>query len=492
MSASPFEAKLEAKYRKLKQRAVQLEEERDAAEEREQRLRDTLEEEISRALVRRSKSLTEKVKAAEASTSRARKESSMLKKELRDTHEMFKIKLNKERNVKMTEVSRNEKVHSQLETAKKAISRLKSTLAIQEQEYAEHKETTDSLLSQAQAELRLQAAKIEEMVVSHKEELTKEKEARFAAEAKKRTALHKLRDLKEKLAHSIEDRSKNDLRFSQLHERLSKATAQGKQRLAMVKTAQSTVKKMQEQCDKTVAAKEKEFKTEMRGQKQKISSLEAEKRAIATKFAAMKETIEAEKSKDEEFRRERIKIEEERDEAKSSIEKYVDLAERCQHEVAIAEDKIIVMNGKLEDSRKWRHELDLKIDDLEGKLTLQEIRYASLAEQLDEKQSDYNELKEALAKRGISLDFVLQTAKTHDAAKENAGPGTDISRSPARGPKLPNKSKSVTSTRRNTRYSESPNTQNKNITRLSLEELQRSRDGPTPEDLSTGVLWKHR
>ena len=413
MAASPFEAKLEAKYRKLKQRVKQLEEERDAAEDREQRLRDTLEEEISRALVRRSKSLAEKVKAAEASTNRARKECTMLKKELRDTHEMFKIKLNKERDVKMSEVSRNEKAHSQLESAKKPShasnptwrSRSRSLLNTRKRQIlCWHRHRLNCAY-------RLPKSKKE---ATHKEKLNKEKEARFAAEAKKRTALHKLKEMKEKLAHSIEDRSKNDLKFSQLHERLSKATMQGKQRLAMVKTAQNTVKQMQEQCDKTIEAKEKAFKAELRQQKQKISRVEAEKKAAITELATLKETIEAEKSKDEKFRQERLKIEQERDDAKASIEKYIELAERCRVKLQLLKIKSSSRMGNLRIRGNGGMSWNLRLMIWRGKLTLQEIRYGSLTEQLDEKQIEFNELKNALATRGISLDFVLQSAKVQN------------------------------------------------------------------------------
>ena len=89
--------------------------------------------------------------------------------------------------------------------------------------------------------------------------------------------------------------------------------------------------------------------------------------------------------------------------------KYIELVERCQQEVAIAEDKIRVMQGKVEDSYKWRQENDLKIQDLEGKLTMQEIKYGNLMEQLEKKTDEFEELKTALNSRGISLDFVLRT-----------------------------------------------------------------------------------
>ena len=51
-----------------------------------------------------------------------------MRKELRETHEMFKKKLNKERDIKMVEVGKNEKLNSQLATAKEAIKRLKAAL----------------------------------------------------------------------------------------------------------------------------------------------------------------------------------------------------------------------------------------------------------------------------------------------------------------------------------------------------------------------------
>ena len=63
------DVRLLQRIRVLKEKCNKLEIERDEAESREQRLRDTLETEISSALERRSRSMVEKVKAADASKS---------------------------------------------------------------------------------------------------------------------------------------------------------------------------------------------------------------------------------------------------------------------------------------------------------------------------------------------------------------------------------------------------------------------------------------
>ena len=104
------DVRLLQRIRVLKEKCNKLEIERDEAESREQRLRDTLETEISSALERRSRSMVEKVKAADASKGRSKKELQQLRKELRETHEMFKKKLNKERDIKMVEVKKNGKL----------------------------------------------------------------------------------------------------------------------------------------------------------------------------------------------------------------------------------------------------------------------------------------------------------------------------------------------------------------------------------------------
>ena len=413
-------AKLETKYRALKERATQLERERDDAEEREQRLRDTLEEEISRALVRRSKSLTEKVKAAEASASRARKEGNMLRKELADTHEMFKAKLNKERDTKMTEVTKSNQAGAQLESAKKLISRLKATLASVEAEFAEEKSAAESLLEQAEAELRLNSAKMEELVSAQKEELLREKEARFASDAKRRSALHKLKSAREELLEARSGNEKTEQRYTDLCAKLEKAVTQSKQRLSMVKAAQNTSKALQEQFQKNLVQKEKDFKTELLKIKAKLSVAEADKGRVVEQLEDLKCSVQTAAEKDETFRRERTQIETERDEARASIVKYIELGERCQREVAIAEDKIIVMQGKLEDRRKWCQEQDLKIDELEGKLAVQEIKYAEMKEKFEEKSDHYNDLKTALASRGISLAFVLQSGASAGKSEDNS------------------------------------------------------------------------
>ena len=67
------EVRLLNRIRALKQKCEQFEIERDEAESREQRLRDTLESEIANALERRSRSMVEKVKAADASKGRSKK-----------------------------------------------------------------------------------------------------------------------------------------------------------------------------------------------------------------------------------------------------------------------------------------------------------------------------------------------------------------------------------------------------------------------------------
>ena len=151
------EVRLLNRIRALKQKCEQFEIERDEAESREQRLRDTLESEIANALERRSRSMVEKVKAADASKGRSKKELQQLRKELRETHEMFKKKLNKERDIKMVEVGKNEKLNSQLATAKEAIKRLKAALENQEGEFVAETQSKDELLRNAEAELRLQA-----------------------------------------------------------------------------------------------------------------------------------------------------------------------------------------------------------------------------------------------------------------------------------------------------------------------------------------------
>ena len=108
-------------------------------------------------------------------------------------------------------------MNSQLATAKEAIKRLKAALENQEGEFVAETQSKDELLRNAEAELRLQALKIDELTKSHVEELKQEKELRYNAETKKRTAMHKLKEIKNKLSSSVDSRvkleKKNTVKF---------------------------------------------------------------------------------------------------------------------------------------------------------------------------------------------------------------------------------------------------------------------------------------
>ena len=200
-------------------------------------------------------------------------------------------------------------------------------------------------------------------------------------------------------------------KYRQIQERLENSLSQSKQRLNMVKSAQATVREMKSIADKQMEAKDKECRVEIQKLKLTIKSLKQDISASASKYNLLENKMNDTLKQDEQFRADRVRIENERDEAKSDILKYIELGERCQQEVAIAEDKIRVMQGKVEDSQKWIQEKVLKIQDLEGKLTLQEIKNGEIKEQLREKCVEFEELKSALNSRGISLDFVLRSVK---------------------------------------------------------------------------------
>ena len=493
------DVRLLQRIRVLKEKCNKLEIERDEAESREQRLRDTLETEISSALERRSRSMVEKVKAADASKGRSKKELQQLRKELRETHEMFKKKLNKERDIKMVEVKKNGKLISQLSTAKEAIKRLKAALENQEGEFMAETNEKEDLLSNAEAELRLQAVKIDDMNKSFTEELAKEKELRYNAETKKRTALHKLKELKDKLSSSIDSRVKLEEKYKSLQERLQHSLTQSKQRLNMVKSAQASVREMKINADKQMEEKDKECRKAIQKSNLTIKGLKSDLQASRKKYKELEEKFNDTIKEDEQFRKDRLLIENERDEAKKDILKYIELGERCQQEVAIAEDKIRVMQGKVEDSYKWRQENDLKIQDLEGKLTMQEIKYGNLMEQLEKKTDEFEELKTALNSRGISLDFVLRTVnKAIDDDKENNNNDKNTPSKKNKNIIYENKRKS---SNRKLNKKRSPTTRisptsesmdsNHQQQAESLEFLKRSRDGYMPEELGAG-LWSRR
>ena len=288
--------------------------------------------------------MVEKVKA-DASKGRSKKELQQLRKELRETHEMFKKKLNKERDIVMVEVGKNEKLNSQLATAKEAIKRLKAALENQEGEFVAETQSKDELLRNAEAELRLQALKIDELTKSHVEELKREKELRYNAETKKRTAMHKLKEIKINCLHRLILAS-NWKKYRQIQERLENSLSQSKQRLNMVKSAQATVREMKSIADKQMEAKDKECRVEIQKLKLTIKSLKQDISASASKYNLLENKMNDTLKQDEQFRADRVRIENERDEAKSDILKYIELGERCQQEVAIAEDKIRVMQGK--------------------------------------------------------------------------------------------------------------------------------------------------
>ena len=479
------EVRLLNRIRALKQKCEQFEIERDEAESREQRLRDTLESEIANALERRSRSMVEKVKAADASKGRSKKELQQLRKELRETHEMFKKKLNKERDIKMVEVGKNEKLNSQLATAKEAIKRLKAALENQEGEFVAETQSKDELLRNAEAELRLQALKIDELTKSHVEELKREKELRYNAETKKRTAMHKLKEIKNKLSSSVDSRVKLEKKYRQIQERLENSLSQSKQRLNMVKSAQATVREMKSIADKQMEAKDKECRVEIQKLKLTIKSLKQDLSASESKHKLLEKKMNDTLKQDEQFRADRVRIENERDEAKRDILKYIELGERCQQEVAIAEDKIRVMQGKVEDSQKWIQEKVLKIQDLEGKLTLQEIKNGEIKEQLREKCIEFEELKSALNSRGISLDFVLRSVKQSQQQNDRSHSRKEIR---TLDTSLREKSDGV---RRVSpaRCRVSSNKYGEEEQQKSVEFLKRSRDGPMPEEMAAGTLW---
>ena len=207
--------------------------------------------------------------------------------------------------------------------------------------------------------------------------------------------------------------------------------------------------------------------------------------ASASKHNLLENKMNDTLKQDEQFRADRVRIENERDEAKSDILKYIELGERCQQEVAIAEDKIRVMQGKVEDSQKWIQEKVLKIQDLEGKLTLQEIKNGEIKEQLREKCVEFEELKSALNSRGISLDFVLRSVKQSQqqndrspSRKENRTLDTSL-REKSDGLRRVSPARSRVSS----------NTYGEEEQQKSVEFLKRSRDGPMPEEMAAGTLW---
>ncbi len=493
------DVRLLQRIRALKEKCSRLENERNEAEDREQRLRDTLETEIANALERRSRSMVEKVKAADASKGRSKKELQQLRKELRETHEMFKNKLNKERDVKMVEVTKNEKLQSQLATAKEAINRLKAALRNQEGEFIAETNSKEELLSSAEAELRLQAVKMDELKQSFTQDLAKEKELRYNAETKKRTAMHKLKEIKEKLSASLDARVKLEEKYKSLQERLQNSLTQSKQRLNMVKSAQATVREMKINADKQMEEKDKECRKEAQKAKTIIKTLKNELQMAKQKCTDVEEKFNETLKKDEQFRKDRAVIENERDEAKQDILKYIELGERCQKEVAIAEDKIRVMQGKLEDAYKWRQEKDLTIQELEGKLTLQEIKYGTLMDLLDSKTNEFEVLKEALNSRGISLDFVLRTvAQNKDGKSINKENRDNKHHTPALKNKNISKEnrqnisgKKIEKVRSPARPSPTSLQNSFNDQAESIEFLKRSRDGLMPEEMGCG-LWNRR
>ena len=157
------------------------------------------------------------------------------------------------------------------------------------------------------------------------------------------------------------------------------------------------------------------------------------------------------------------------------------------------------MQGKLEDAYKWRQEKDLTIQELEGKLTLQEIKYGGLMDQLDSKRNEFEVLKEALNSRGISLDFVLRTV-TQNKKDENIDKENRYNKHHA--PVSKNKN-IVYERRQNTpggknnklrspaRTSPTSLQNSLNDQAESIEFLKRSRDGLMPEEMGCG-LWNRR
>ena len=154
----------------------------------------------------------------------------------------------------------------------------------------------------AEAELRLQALKIDELTKSHVEELKREKELRYNAETKKRTAMHKLKEIKNKLSSSVDSRVK--LEKIPSNSRAAGKFVKSKQTtLEHGKSAQATVREMKSIADKQMEAKDKECRVEIQKLKLTIKSLKQDISASASKYNLLENKMNDTLKQDEQFAR---------------------------------------------------------------------------------------------------------------------------------------------------------------------------------------------